>query len=193
LGIFFIFFIIFLALSQPSLPGARIPLLTAGFVGGQAPLQPLQDNLESQTYETFEKDGTKYWAYEEAIAQALEERKSAAIAASPMDAEPAPTVLMVVGAGRGPLVRAALRAAIRIDCPIRIYAVEKNPNAIITLQHMVAVEGWGPFCVAAGPPLGVRVARGGDEEREREGGGRGARGGGFGDGGVEEGGADGSG
>ena len=26
----------------------------------QAPLQPLKDNLESQTYETFEKDPIKY-------------------------------------------------------------------------------------------------------------------------------------
>lgn len=26
----------------------------------QAPLQPLMDNLEAQTYETFEKDAKKY-------------------------------------------------------------------------------------------------------------------------------------
>jgi protein arginine N-methyltransferase 5 len=29
----------------------------------QAPLQPLMDNLESQTYETFEKDPVKYSQY----------------------------------------------------------------------------------------------------------------------------------
>lgn len=33
----------------------------------QAPLQPLADNLESQTYEVFEKDATKYTTYEEAV------------------------------------------------------------------------------------------------------------------------------
>lgn len=33
----------------------------------QAPLQPLQDNLESSTYETFERDAAKYIAYEEAV------------------------------------------------------------------------------------------------------------------------------
>lgn len=33
----------------------------------QAPLQPLQDNLESSTYETFERDAAKYNAYEEAV------------------------------------------------------------------------------------------------------------------------------
>lgn len=39
---------------------------------------------------------------------------------------------MVVGAGRGPLVRAALAAAEKADRQIRVYAVEKNPNAIVT-------------------------------------------------------------
>lgn len=40
---------------------------------------------------------------------------------------------MVVGAGRGPLVRAALAAAQEIGVTIRrLYAVEKNPNAVIT-------------------------------------------------------------
>jgi hypothetical protein len=32
----------------------------------QAPLQPLMDNLESQTYETFERDPVKYREYERA-------------------------------------------------------------------------------------------------------------------------------
>lgn len=40
----------------------------------QAPLQPLQDNLESQTYETFERDTNKYLAYEEAVLAALLDR-----------------------------------------------------------------------------------------------------------------------
>lgn len=40
---------------------------------------------------------------------------------------------MVVGAGRGPLVRAAITAAKQADRKIgRLYAVEKNPNAIVT-------------------------------------------------------------
>jgi type II protein arginine methyltransferase len=39
---------------------------------------------------------------------------------------------MVLGAGRGPLVTASLRAAEMASCVIRVYAVEKNPNAVIT-------------------------------------------------------------
>ena len=50
---------------------------------------------------------------------------------------------MVVGAGRGPLVRASLRASERANRNIKVYAVEKNPNAVVTLQHLVAKEGWG--------------------------------------------------
>lgn len=40
----------------------------------QVPLQPLADNLESQVYETFEKDPIKYSRYEEAIFRALRDR-----------------------------------------------------------------------------------------------------------------------
>lgn len=40
----------------------------------QAPLQPLADNLESITYEVFEKDPVKYDQYEKAIALALADR-----------------------------------------------------------------------------------------------------------------------
>lgn len=37
----------------------------------QCPLQPLMDNLESQTYEVFEKDPVKYTQYQTAIYQAI--------------------------------------------------------------------------------------------------------------------------
>lgn len=49
---------------------------------GQAPLQPLQDNLELQTYETFEKDDQKYLQYEEAVLEALLDRIPEAEAAT---------------------------------------------------------------------------------------------------------------
>ena len=39
---------------------------------------------------------------------------------------------MVVGAGRGPLVDASLRAALSVDRRVMIYAVEKNPGAVVT-------------------------------------------------------------
>ena len=42
---------------------------------------------------------------------------------------------MVVGAGRGPLVRASLAAAEAVGVNVHVYAVEKNANAANTLFH----------------------------------------------------------
>jgi protein arginine N-methyltransferase 5 len=43
---------------------------------------------------------------------------------------------MVVGAGRGPLVTRCLEAARRANRQVRVLAIEKNPNAYVTLQKM---------------------------------------------------------
>ncbi|QDZ24425.1 protein arginine N-methyltransferase [Chloropicon primus] len=103
----------------------------------QSPLQPLQDHLESATYEVFERDQTKYTTYEEAVYRALLDK-------FPGGASGGRTpVLMVVGAGRGPLVLASLRASKRAKVGIKVYAVEKNPNAYITLLHLHQKEKWG--------------------------------------------------
>lgn len=45
-------------------------------------------------------------------------------------------VVMVVGAGRGPLVRSAFNASANVDRKIKMYVVEKNPNAIVTLSAL---------------------------------------------------------
>uniref|UniRef100_A0A8C6L4X7 Protein arginine N-methyltransferase 5 n=1 Tax=Nothobranchius furzeri TaxID=105023 RepID=A0A8C6L4X7_NOTFU len=102
----------------------------------QSPLQPLMDNLESQTYEVFEKDPIKYSQYQQAVFKCLldrvpDEQKDTNV-----------QVLMVLGAGRGPLVNASLRAAQQADRKLKVYAVEKNPNAVITLENW-RFEEWG--------------------------------------------------
>jgi len=94
----------------------------------QAPLQPLMDNLESQTYETFEKDPTKYQGYEDAITLCLK--------TEPFLEGKEEVVLMVLGAGRGPIVSAAMRAAKRAGRKLKLYALEKNPNAVNTLLNL---------------------------------------------------------
>lgn len=60
---------------------------------------------------------------------------------SDADAAVVETVVMVVGAGRGPLVRASLAAAAAAQRRVRVYAVEKNPNAIVSLQNLILYEG----------------------------------------------------
>ncbi|XP_057516470.1 protein arginine N-methyltransferase 1.5 isoform X2 [Amaranthus tricolor] len=102
----------------------------------QSPLQPLMDNLEAQTYETFEKDTVKYLQYQRAVSKALLDKVPDEKASSET------IVLMVVGAGRGPLVRASLEAARETSRRLKVYAVEKNPNAVITLHSLLKLEGW---------------------------------------------------
>ncbi|OQO09711.1 hypothetical protein B0A48_05114 [Cryoendolithus antarcticus] len=94
----------------------------------QSPLQPLADNLESITYEVFEKDPIKYDWYERAIALALTDLAEALGA----DTE---IVVAVVGAGRGPLVSKAILASKSSGVKARFWAVEKNPNAYVHLQR----------------------------------------------------------
>lgn len=52
--------------------------------------------------------------------------------------------IMVVGAGRGPLVVAARQAAMRagVHDQVRIYAVEKNVNAVVTLRCRKISDKW---------------------------------------------------
>ncbi|XP_062454791.1 protein arginine N-methyltransferase 5 [Rhea pennata] len=124
-------------LSQHRPPPSAYELFARGYEDYlQSPLQPLMDNLESQTYEVFEKDPIKYSQYQQAIYRCLldrvpEEEKDTNV-----------QVVMVLGAGRGPLVAAALRAARQAARRLRVYAVEKNPNAVVTLESW-QYEEWG--------------------------------------------------
>jgi len=111
----------------------------------QAPLQPLQDNLESQTYETFEKDPVKYVQYEEAIYRCLLQKST-----SVPEGSRTPLAAIVVGAGRGPLVAAVLSAADRARTKVNVWAVEKNPNAVITLRHRSRLENWSNVAIVGG-------------------------------------------
>ncbi len=103
----------------------------------QSPLQPLMDNLDSGTYEVFEKDPIKYSEYQRAIHDALRDRVTDEEVANGKE-----VVIMVLGAGRGPLVRASLKAANISGRKVRVFAVEKNSNAIVTLLAQKEEE-WG--------------------------------------------------
>ncbi|OQR67362.1 protein arginine N-methyltransferase 5-like [Tropilaelaps mercedesae] len=94
----------------------------------QIPLQPLADHLESVTYEVFEKDPVKYAKYREALLAAFEDRREM------VEERQSPLIIMVVGAGRGPLVTACLECSVQADVPLVLYAVEKNPSAATVLR-----------------------------------------------------------
>jgi type II protein arginine methyltransferase len=114
-------------------PQTQIERFGAGYQDYlQAPLQPLTVNLESITYEVFEKDPIKYDWYERAIARALHDWIEQGKPTSGPDGR---VVVAVVGAGRGPLVTRALRASEDVDVEIDMWALEKNQNAFVLLQR----------------------------------------------------------
>jgi protein arginine N-methyltransferase 5 len=98
----------------------------------QMPLQPLGDNLESSSYEAFEDDAPKYDAYERAITAALRDAPSTRIV----------SVVFVVGAGRGPIVSRVIAASTASQRAVRIWAIDKNPNAVVALRSIIAAAGW---------------------------------------------------
>ena len=49
-------------------------------------------------------------------------------------------VVMYFGAGRGPLIRRALSAAKKTKANVKVIALDKNPNAIVTLRNMIIDE-----------------------------------------------------
>ncbi|KAI5291554.1 methyltransferase protein [Ascosphaera acerosa] len=105
----------------------------------QAPLQPLAVNLESITYEVFEKDPVKYEWYERAITRALRDWVALRKPTSGPDGR---VTVAVAGAGRGPLVTRALRASAAAAVEIDLWVVEKNYNAFVLLQRHNR-ETWG--------------------------------------------------
>lgn len=95
------------------------------------PLQPMKDDLDTSTYEVFERDPAKYQLYQNAIEAAVLDKV-------PDDEIDTKTlIVMIVGAGRGPLVRATINVRIRTKRKIKIIVVEKNQNAIVTLSSMM--------------------------------------------------------
>lgn len=104
----------------------------------QIPLQPLKDNLQSQTYEDFEKDKTKYEMYELAINKYL---------ADELKKNPNKKfVIFVVGAGRGALVDSAMLALEKNKVTnFHIYAIEKNKSAVMVLQNRHKTDTWKKY------------------------------------------------
>lgn len=43
---------------------------------------------------------------------------------------------MVLGAGRGPLIRSTFNASHNVKRKVKLYVIEKNPNAIVTLTAL---------------------------------------------------------
>lgn len=95
-----------------------------------SPMQPLALNLCNGTYASFEEDPVKYKLYQEAIRRALSDK---------VGNNNSHTInVMILGAGRGPIVRAAFEASKAIGCKIKIIVVEKNVTIMPKLEQTIA-------------------------------------------------------
>ncbi|SCU82175.1 LADA_0C03532g1_1 [Lachancea dasiensis] len=93
------------------------------------PLDPYSTDISNAVYQNFEQDKTKYHLYGKAIIKALHKLKI------DLAASKSPLVILVAGAGRGPLVDEAFKAATELKIiNFRIIALEKSSRAILFLQ-----------------------------------------------------------
>lgn len=103
----------------------------------QSPLQPLSSNLSSSTYGVFEMDSIKYIKYRDAMVAAIKD----VIANNAHCAVQGHTfILMVLGAGRGPLVDSFISAIQKaadssVGYKFKIYALDKNPSSVRALKY----------------------------------------------------------
>ena len=103
----------------------------------QLPLQPLGDHLPNPTYAVFEADATKYTKYQEAIVSFFTETYAHSTGCGDRQCH-----VVVLGAGRGPLVTSALNAAqlLPFDLSLTITIIEKNPHAVAFLRVRMAED-----------------------------------------------------
>uniref|UniRef100_A0A6G1SFJ5 Protein arginine N-methyltransferase 5 n=1 Tax=Aceria tosichella TaxID=561515 RepID=A0A6G1SFJ5_9ACAR len=106
------------------------------------PLQPLSNNLDSNTYNIFEQDKAKYSKYHEAMLEAL-----GCLLARPESRYRTRFTLMILGAGRGPLVDAMISAIHKLKVRgkiFKIYALDKNHSSIVSLKYKKLMD-WDIF------------------------------------------------
>lgn len=95
------------------------------------PLKPHSESLSNQVYSIFEKDNVKYDTYHTAIQQALED-----LLKSFRYNQSSPLVILVAGAGRGPLVDRSVQIVKNFNIwnQVKLVALEKNAQACLYLQ-----------------------------------------------------------
>ncbi|SCV04492.1 LANO_0G10528g1_1 [Lachancea nothofagi CBS 11611] len=97
------------------------------------PLDPYSTDISNAVYHTFEQDKTKYELYGQAITRALKSiqmnRTASIIKGS------SPLIILVAGAGRGPLVDETYKAVSELKISnYQIIALEKSSRAVLYLQ-----------------------------------------------------------
>ncbi|KAH9597707.1 PRMT5 arginine-N-methyltransferase [Trypanosoma melophagium] len=127
----------------------------------QLPLQPLGHMLPSGTYEVFERDRTKYQQYHAAMVSYFsdwlshrKERSHALLCNQCSNGlqfiKTDCVYVVLVGAGRGPLIEECLSAASGVGLRVHLFAVEKNPEAVefvrLRLRSDIRWSQWMNAC-----------------------------------------------
>ncbi|EAN33344.1 PRMT5 arginine-N-methyltransferase family protein [Theileria parva strain Muguga] len=110
----------------------------------QVPLQPLRDNLDSSTYNEFEKCSFKYNCYDQAISSFITTKHGELNQPNNLNSNINYSVY-VLGAGRGPLVEVVMDVFRRNHIPTSdfvVYALDKNPYTMLTLDHKAQSNRW---------------------------------------------------
>lgn len=89
------------------------------------PLQPLTTQLGLEVYHTFEQDNVKYAQYDAAIEMAIDDLRY----------KYSSLLILIVGPGRGPLLRSVMSHTLPTD---QIVAIERNEKCISTLREIIA-------------------------------------------------------
>lgn len=121
----------------------------------QLPLQPLSSNLNSQTYATFEADKVKYLKYKAAMVEALRYVQDMYGSEQTSGQQ---LNLMVLGAGRGPLVDCFIEAIEELELKNRckIFALDKNSSSVVALRYKLRTD-WSDRRNGAGERIDVEV------------------------------------
>nr|CCC93291.1 putative methyltransferase [Trypanosoma congolense IL3000] len=120
------------------------------------PLQPLGHMLPSGVYEVFEEDRTKYQQYHAAMNNYFSEwlgcydsrshEKLCAQSSSPVvgttgvGSGVTTAYVVILGAGRGPLITECLCAATGAGVRVHLFVVEKNPEALEFVKLRVSAD-----------------------------------------------------
>ena len=101
-------------------------------------LRVLQPPSSNKLYDLLESDTKKYSLYEEALTAAMKDLQEEEV-----EQERREVVVLVVGAGRGHLGKVVLDAGQMARRKVRVFAVEENVGAVLSLQQLHLESSWG--------------------------------------------------
>ncbi|KAA8498345.1 Protein arginine N-methyltransferase 5 [Porphyridium purpureum] len=105
--------------------------------------KPFRTNLEAQRFDFQEADAVKFGKYADAIKLYLSEHRAA---------DQTVMVIVVLGGGRGGMVRVVNECLTEYERKAKIIVLERNSNTLVSLQNMKVELGWTNVNIVYGDP-----------------------------------------